>query len=335
MNDDFISSMFLPAIQQRAKLLETLHAEQTTCYRLFHGTNEGCPGLTIDRYGDCLLVQTWREPIDTKLLDAIEATVANETGLSLTPVWNHRAKRGTADHTVHPVELEAEPKGLELGLTYDTRPRHRGMDPLLFLDFRAGRRHIKDFAAGKSVLNLFSYTCGAGMAAAAGDAAEVINVDFSQSALEVGRSNFIANDLEDAFTAIHEDAIPIMLQYAGLGVRGRRQKRSFTPVEEKSFDLVVLDPPRYAKSHFGIVDTVGDYQSLFKPALLSTRPGGHMLVTNNVASVSRTDFEKMLIKCATKAERQISTLEYIDVEEDFPSPDGQWPLKMAWIELES
>ncbi|MBT6179190.1 MAG: SAM-dependent methyltransferase [Deltaproteobacteria bacterium] len=335
MNDDFISSLLLPALQERAPLLETLHAEETTCYRLFHGTNEGCPGLTIDRYGDCLLIQTWREPIDTALVATIEAAVANETGLSLTPVWNHRAKRGKADHSVHPVELDTDPTGLELGLTYDVRPRHRGMDPLLFLDFRAGRRHIKDFAAGKSVLNLFSYTCGAGMAAAAGGATEVVNVDFAQSALEVGRSNYIANNLEDAFTAIHEDAIPIMLQYAGLGVRGRRQKRSFTPVEEKSFDLVILDPPRYAKSHFGIVDTVGDYQSLFKPALLSTHPGGHMLVTNNVASVSRSDFEKMLIRCAAKAERPISSLEYIDVEKDFPSPDGQWPLKMAWIHLES
>lgn len=335
MNDDFLSSLFLPALQKREQLIETLHAEQTTCYRLFHGTNEGCPGLTVDRYGDCLLVQTWREPIETKLLETLQASVADATGLSLTPVWNHRAKRGSADHSLHPVELEDESKGLEFGLTYDTRPRHRGMDPLLFLDFRAARRHIKSFAAGKSVLNLFSYTCGAGMAAVAGDAKEVINVDFAQSALEVGRSNYIANDLEDAFNAIHEDAIPIMLQYAGLGVRGRRQKRSFTAVEEKSFDLVILDPPRYAKSHFGIVDTVGDYQSLFKPALLSTRPGGHMLVTNNVASVSRSDFENMLTKCAAKAERPVSNLEFIDVEQDFPSPDGLWPLKMAWIELEA
>ena len=56
------------------------------------------------------------------------------------------------------------------------------------------------------------------------------------------------------------------LQYSGLGVRGRRQKRKYTKVDARQFDLVILDPPRYAKSHFGIVDTVGDYQSLFKPA---------------------------------------------------------------------
>ena len=175
---------------------------------------------------------------------------------------------------------------------------------------------------------------GATVAAAAG-AKEVINVDFAQSSLEVGRGNYIQNGLEDSYTAVHEDAIPIMLQYSGLGVRGRRKKRSYTAVEARQFDLVILDPPRYAKSNFGIVDTVGDYQSLFKPALLSTKPGGQMLVTNNVASVEKPNFEKMLLKCAEKAGRPIKSLEFIDVEEDFPSPDGQWPLKMAWLHLES
>ena len=167
MNEDFIASHFLPALERRTQLFEQLHREATTCYRLFHGTNEGCPGLTIDRYGSCILVQTWREPIEASLLETLQRTVHDHLGLDLTPVWNHRAKRGSADHSVHPVEFEAPPTGLELGLTYDTRPRHRGMDPLLFLDFRAGRRHIQTVSQDKSVLNLFSYTCGIGMAAAA------------------------------------------------------------------------------------------------------------------------------------------------------------------------
>ena len=335
MDTDFISSQFLPALEKREALIEKLHAEQTTCYRLFHGTNEGAPGLTIDSYGSCLLVQTWREPIEAERLDELQAAVQEKLQLELTPVWNHRAKRGSADHTVHPVEFDTPPTGQELGLTYDTRPRHRGMDPLLFLDFRAGRRRIQSVAKDLSVLNLFSYTCGAGMVAAAAGAKEVINVDFAKSSLEVGRGNYSQNGLEDQYTAVHEDAIPIMLQYSGLGVRGRRKKRNFTAVEEKNFDLVILDPPRYAKSNFGIVDTVGDYQSLFKPALLSTKPGGQMLVTNNVASVEKATFEKILMRCAEKAERPIQELEFIDVEEDFPSPDGQWPLKMAWLQLES
>ena len=129
MNENFVSSLFLPALEKRETLLQKLHAEQTTCYRLFHGTNEGWPGLTIDRYGNCLLVQTWREPIDTARLEELRQLVLDTLDLDLIPVWNHRAKRGSADHTVHPVEFETPPTGKELGLVYDTRPRHRGWIP--------------------------------------------------------------------------------------------------------------------------------------------------------------------------------------------------------------
>ncbi len=334
MNTDFITTSLIPALKERLPLIEALHAEDTTCYRVFHGTNEGAPGLTIDRYGDYLLVQTWREPIDASLLDEITAAVQGQWGLSLQPVWNHRAKRGAVDHSLHPVKLPFGVEGREMGLIYDVPPRHKGVDPLLFLDFRAGRRKIREVAANKTVLNLFSYTCGAGLVASAAGASEVINVDFSRSALQTGETNAFKNGCADSFQSIHEDAIPVMLQFSGLGVRGRRTKRSFKKLEPRQFDLVVLDPPRYAKGNFGVVDTVGDYQSLFKPALLATRPGGQMLVTNNVASVSREDFKAMLERCAEKAERPLRSVEFLDVEGDFPSPDGQWPLKMAWIELD-
>lgn len=333
MYTDFIDSLFRPALQSRVALLETLHGEETTCYRLFHGTNEGAPGLTVDRYGEYLLVQTWREPLELPLLEGMASAVAQELKLELTPVWNHRAKRGEVDHSLHAVELPFGVEGKEMGLTYDISPRHKGIDPLLFLDFRAGRRKIKEVCAEKSILNLFAYTCGIGIAAAAGGANEVVNVDFSRYALQTGETNAFKNGFVEGFKTIHEDAIPIMLQYSGLGVRGRRAKRSFKKVEARQFDMVVLDPPRYAKSQFGLVDTVGDYQSLFKPALLSTRPGGNMLVTNNVASVSREDFRNTLERCAQKAERPIQSVEFLDVEADFPSPDGHWPLKMAWLEV--
>lgn len=333
MDSDFVQSAFTPALKSRAALLEELHAENTTCYRLFHGTNEGEPGLTIDRYGDYLLVQTWRDVIELQVLDELATAIKAELGLELTPVWNHRAKRGEVDHSLQPLEIPFGAIGQEMGLNYEVTPRHKGIDPLLFLDFRAGRRKIRAVAAEKTVLNLFSYTCGVGIAAAKAGASEVVNVDFSKYALQTGETNAFKNEIAEGFKTIHEDAIPIMLQYSGLGIRGRRAKRNHKQVEPRQFDLVVLDPPRYAKSQFGLVDTVGDYQSLFKPALLATRPGGQMLVTNNVASVSREEFEAVLYRCAEKAERPIKSLEFIDVEGDFPSPDGQWPLKMAWIEL--
>ncbi len=333
MNLDFIESSFRPALRRRIDLLETLHKEATNCYRLFHGTNEGLAGLTIDRYGSYMLVQTWRETIDVSLLPILTDTVRSELGLTLTPVWNHRGKRGEVEYGLHKLELPFSVDGSEMGLSYEVNPRHQGVDPLLFLDFRAGRRHVRKMASGKSVLNLFSYTCGMGVVAADAGAREVVNVDFSKTALQIGETNAFKNSCTESFVTIHEDAIPIMRQYASLGVSGRRAKRTFKKVNSREFDLVILDPPRYAQSQFGLVDTVGDYQSLFKPALLCTRSGGQMLVTNNVASVSRDHFRELLERCAAKAERPIRSLDFLDLEGDFPSPDGQWPLKMAWIEV--
>ena len=83
-----------------------------------------------------------------------------------------------------------------------------------------------------------------------------------------------------------------------------------------------------------MVDVVNDYQSLFKPALLATKTNGNLLVTNNVASVSWKDWSHILQRCAHKIGRVIH-LTQITPEADFPSPDQQWPLKMAWIDVTS
>ena len=321
------------ALARREKLFSTLHAEETTCYRLFHGTTEGIPGLAIDRYGTCILVQTWRDPIEFGLVENIGKLVCELLGEGLVPVWNHRGKRGSVEYLLQPTVME-EHVGTELGVQYDVSPRHKGIDPLLFLDMRTGRRKLMEAAAGLSVLNLFSYTCGLGIAANLGGAKEVLNVDFSANALQVAERNAAMNGIDKRFTLLHEDAIPVMRQFAGLGVKGRARKRKHTRLQKRSFDLVVLDPPRYAKSPFGLVDTVGDYQSLFKPALLCTREGGSMLVSNNVASVDMEQWTDSLVRCALKAGRKIKNVQRLKIEDDFPSFDGRQPLKLAWLLLD-
>ncbi len=85
-------------------------------------------------------------------------------------MWNHRgsgAGRSFASHCPDPPGDPDAWRGRELGLHYDVRPRHRGQDPLLFLDLRAGRRRLLQRSEGCTVLNLFSYTCGIGVAAVA------------------------------------------------------------------------------------------------------------------------------------------------------------------------
>jgi 23S rRNA (cytosine1962-C5)-methyltransferase len=185
------------------------------------------------------------------------------------------------------------------------------------------------------VLNLFAYTCGVGLAAVAGGADTVWNVDFASSALEVGRTNAAANHLEDQ-RYIQDDVIPVIRQLAGLPMTDRRggRARPYTRLHARRFDLVVLDPPRWATSKFGAVDLIRDYPALLKPALLATAVGGALLVTNNVASVDRDAWQEVCLRCARKAGRPVHDWTWLPPEADFPSPDGRPPLKMAVVRME-
>jgi 23S rRNA (cytosine1962-C5)-methyltransferase len=320
------------AIERRRALLDAFGREGTDCVRLFHGVVEGAPGVTVDRYGPVLLVQTWRAPLAAGDLERIATVVMDALGATLTPCWNHRGEGNLGSPWD---ERLAAPIGHELGLGYDVRPRHRGQGTLLFLDLRAGRRRVKAEAQGKSVLNLFAYTCSVGVAALAGGARQVVNVDFASSALEIGRANAARavadpETLRERFVTIEEDVIPVVRQLAGLPMptRGRRA-RPFTRRAQQRFDLVVLDPPRWAKGSFGAVDVVRDYPSLFKPALLATAPGGAVLATNHVPVVALAEWIEALERCASKAGRPLASIEVITPEADFPSDDGRHPLKIA------
>ena len=101
------------------------------------------------------------------------------------------------------------------------------------------------------------------------------------------------------------------------------------PGSAQQFDLVFLDPPRYAKSPFGVVDLVSDYPALFKPALLCTAEGGTLVCCNNIAEVDRDAWLDQLQRSARKAGRTVREVEWILPEADFPSLDGRPPLKMV------
>ena len=320
------------AIEVRAPLLKSL-GEDTTGARLLHGAAEGHPGLAIDRYGPILLIQTWREPLNADVIPALLETASEALGTPLIAVWNHRNKtRWTDFRTWHRPEIPDDPEVLEHGLRFDATPRHAGNDPLLFLDLRAGRRRIRAESQGKTVLNLFAYTCGVGVAAMAGGATEVWNVDFARSALDLGRKNMRRNGDDEFFATVHEDVFPVIRQLAGLKLGGRRGSvPRFQKYAQRQFDLVVLDPPRWAKTPWGAVDVVNDYPSLLKPALLATTPGGRLLVCNNAAQVPLDGWLDVIRRCGDKCERPIQSLEVIPPDADFPSFDGNHPLKMAWL----
>ncbi len=344
MSSTSLTSLLEKALQSRTSLLEKLHAENTDTYRLFHGVNEGLPGLAIDRYGPQILVQTFREPIDTNLLEPIKPLIAqylDSPAASLTMIYNHRTGKKAAN-----IPLSFEPENSnsavtpmvcrETNLQYRVIGSHAGQDPLLFIDLRAARRLVKQISKGKSLLNLFSYTCGVGIAAAASGAKKTWNVDFAASYLDYGKENAQLNNIsEKKISFIKEDVIAVIRQLSGLGIKGRARKRDYTRFSPTLFDILFLDPPTWTKSPFGAVDIIRDYQSLFKPALLCLKPGGIIICTNHAAAVPLDQWLNQLKRCALKTERPIKNLEVIHPEPDFPSPDQNFPLKIAAIEISS
>lgn len=324
------------ALQRRAGLFADLAAENTTAYRLFHGSNEGHPGLTVDRYGPQLLIQSFHTPLSPEAQRMIER-VSQSHFQPLEVVYNDRS----AQHSRRKDEKTLSDQShtcREFNLVYTVMGKHAGQDPLLFLDLRVGRRYVMAHAAGLSVLNLCAYTCGLGLAAMQGGAREVWNVDFTSRYLDVGRANARLNQLENAqHHFLQSDFFTAVKQWAGLPVSFRRGKglesRSYPKLSPRQFDLVCLDPPRWSKSPFGTIDLIRDYQSVFKPALLATRPGGRLLCTNNVADVPREAWAESLMRCASKTDREIRALHWLTPEADFPSWDGQYPLKIAVLEV--
>lgn len=329
-------SFLQQATSNREGLVERLEAENTNCYRLFHGTNEGRNGLTIDRYGSQLLVQTFHDPVPDKELGLIRDFYQDQFDIA-EYIYNDRSasnSRRSDEQFKSNQALVAQ----EIGVNYRVKGKHSGQDPLLFLDMRIGRRFVLDHSEGKSVLNLFSYTCGVGICAALAGASEVWNVDFAERNLAVGADNAELNALDkEKIQFIQSDFFTAAKQLAGIPVKQRvrrgQKPRPFKKLEEKQFDLVYLDPPRWAKSHFGTVDLIRDYPSVLKPSLLATKEGGTLVCTNNVAKVPMNEWLDTVQRCANKAGRPVKDFEILTPESDFPSPDGQHPLKIAVLQL--
>ncbi len=333
-----ISTFLASAIEKRHQLLTQAKASNTDCYRVFHGTVEGINGLNIDRYGEAWLIQSFHQ--------ALSEDEQREIGNALTQVedlpviYNDRSDKNSRvmnkldvinDDFANQAQVMHEN-----GIKFTSKLRHEGQDPLLFLDMRVGREFVKANSQNKTVLNLFSYTCGIGTAAAVGGATRVMNVDFSSFALAAGKTNAELNGVGDVCEFIQSDAFPALRQLAGLKVGGRRNQKlpKYPKLPTTQFDLVFLDPPRFAKSPFGIVDLINDYQSLFKPALLTTKSGGTIVCCNNVAKVDRDTWFNALVRCVEKQGRTVSQHNWLDCHEDFPSFDGNHPLKMVALTID-
>jgi 23S rRNA (cytosine1962-C5)-methyltransferase len=264
--------------------LPVLTMPDTDAYRLLTGDAEGVKGLIAERYGPVVTLQsqgTTRMPKATlrsiarwylRMLD-VDAVYARDT------VDDGPTPPGAESVDVRPPRPLAGvpvPERIvihEGDLQYSVSP-YRGSSVGLFLDHRDNRQRVRGMARDRSVLNLFAYTCGFSVAAAAGGAHRTVSVDLSTANLDWGRDNFRLNNLDlEGHTFVRADAADYLKR---AGKRGDR------------FELIILDPPTFAHGrkrgrHFSIARDLAD---LVRASAAVLEPGGVIVVATNYRRMS-------------------------------------------------
>ena len=300
---------------QAALQLRKSHANlvETTAYRLVNGEGDGLPGLMVDRYGDYLLVQLycagWRPH-----LKAVTAALHE----LLTPVGIYEKSRPHNTRELEAVSATKKygrllagapaPDMLEVrenGLNFLVRLEH-GLHAGLFLDQRNNRRDLMARARGKRVLNLFAYTAAFSVAAAAAGASLVTSVDASPAYTEWGRANFGANRLNPKrHDFLVGDCLAVLRNLVG---------------EERSYDIILMDPPSFSTTAKSRFTTRGGTSDLVAAALPLLSSGGVLIASSNHQKVDVADYLKELRRGALQAESDLRVISLAGQPEDFPYP---------------
>lgn len=282
------------AVKRRAALLSD---PATTACRLFHSDGDGIAGLVIERFGDVLIAQLHEERLAASEADVLALLEWLCGRLGLRAVYRKVFVRDRAKASADVEALHVDPRPwigepvdpeltiLENGIRFHIRP-YDGFSVGLFLEHRDNRRRVCELAAGRRVLNTFSYTCGFSVAAARGGAVSVDSVDVHKRYLEWGKRNFEANGLD--LTPHRFFCSDVMDFYRRAARQGRR------------YDLVILDPPTFARLRrpertFVLDEQLGD---LCRGAIELLDPGGIILLATNHRQIPPARMEEELFNAA-------------------------------------
>jgi 23S rRNA (cytosine1962-C5)-methyltransferase len=286
---------------RRALALRDDLVRGTTGYRLVHGENDGLPGVVADRYGDFVVLKLYSAGLTPHRGHIVEALRLEARGLAgvfgrdeipRDEESDEAAPQGKVLWGAEPPErIEIDEHGMKL--LVDVR---RGQKTGLFLDQRENRKLVRDLSVGRGdVLNLFGYTGGFSVAAALGGAKHVVTIDVDRDAITLARENFRVNGLDPADHAFaSEDAFEILKRYKAQG---------------RQFDLVVCDPPAFAKSQKAVEAAVAGYAALNRAALHVLAPGGLLVTASCSARVSPEQFQDAVKEAAYKTRIDLQLVE--------------------------
>jgi 23S rRNA (cytosine1962-C5)-methyltransferase len=289
-----------------------LDLSQGEVRRLFHGRGHCFPGyeqLIIDLLPPLVIIRLFEEhPVE--LLEQLDQFF-QQLDDAVKPdalVVQHRYRREDSvelrwnNGTVDPEQLL---QVTELGLKYNVRPL-KNQNSGLFLDMREGRRWVRQNSQGKNILNLFAYTCAFSVAAIAGGASRVVNLDMSRGALSTGRDNHRINQLPT-------DQVKFL---------GHDLFRSWGRLKrEGPYDLVIVDPPSFQRGSFVASD---DYRKVLRRLPELTMAGGQVLLCLNSPALGSDFLLQLVDDCCP----ELRYCERITHPADFPDRDPEQALKV-------
>ncbi|HVJ69883.1 MAG TPA: class I SAM-dependent rRNA methyltransferase [Caulifigura sp.] len=299
LDDDWASTQLTRALTLRSPVATS----QTTGYRLANGEGDGLPGLVIDVYnGTAVIKLDGAGPEGFWDPAGIAAWLTEQ--LSLEGVVART--RGETSAQIVAGKPPEEPEFLEHGLRF-TANVHRGQKTGFFLDQRENRRIVQTIAANRTVLNLFSYTGGFSIAAAAGGATEVTSVDSAAPAIAEAERHWKLNGFDPArHTGAAADAFDYLEEAA-------RQNRRW--------DVVVVDPPSFAPNAKSVERARTAYTRLMTASAKVVEPGGLLAASSCSSHISEEAFLEILVSAMSQSRRRARVATITGQPIDHP-----WPL---------
>lgn len=278
-NQAFFETLFRKAKEKRSAYYQD---DLTTAFRLFNQEGDGFGGLTVDLYGD-YAVFSWYNSYVYQIRQTISEAFRQVFPEVLGAYEKIRFK-GLDYESAHVYGQEAPDffTVLENGVLYQVF-MNDGLMTGIFLDQHEVRGSLVDgLAMGKSLLNMFSYTAAFSVAAAMGGASQTTSVDLAKRSRELSQAHFQANGLS---TDEHRFIVMDVFEYFKYAKR-----------KNLTYDVIVLDPPSFARNKKQTFSVAKDYHKLISQSLEILNPGGIIIASTNAANVSRQKFTEQIDK---------------------------------------
>lgn len=286
----------------------------TTIFRLVNGEGDFLPSLIADYYEGLVVLQfhsvgMWR--LKEEIVGAFKEVLQSDCKAVFSKSSSTLPKRSgisTKDEFLFgslPEDWFAKENGLTYRIDYAM-----GQKTGFFIDQRENRRLVGEYAKGKKVLNAFAYTGGFSLSALKGMAKEVVSLDISARAVEICEKNAEMNFPQ---SNVHRGEVADVLDYLDTLEKGR-------------FDLIILDPPAFAKHQRNLQQALKGYRAINQKAMEKIASGGLLFTFSCSQAVSKDDFATMLFSCAALSGRKVRIIKQLAAGCDHPQsifhPEG-------------